>query len=145
MLVYKLCANIQSLHKLVLILVCWSQAGQDALAYVTAKTHGLEDEAAELAEKLDELPEVDPSARLLMPPTPILREDNWPLLTVSKGFFENLAAAKTGKGARSAFLSSKPGSSGYSHILQALVYSLAGRAAKGDVTAHLWLVPMPCQ
>ena len=79
------------------------QAGQDALAYVTAKTHGLEDEAAELAEKLEELPEVDPSARLLMPPTPILHEDNWPLLTVSKGFFENLAA-KTGKGTCGAYL-----------------------------------------
>ena len=26
-----------------------------------------------------------------MPPTPIMREDNWPLLTVSKGFFETLA------------------------------------------------------
>lgn len=31
------------------------------------------------------------AARLLQPPTPIMREDNWPLLTVSKGFFETLA------------------------------------------------------
>ena len=31
-------------------------------------------------------------AQLLLPPIPILREDNWPLLTVSKGFFESLAA-----------------------------------------------------
>ena len=99
-----LSTRIPSLHKLVLISVCCARTGQDALAYVTAKTHGLEDEAAELAEKLEELPEVDPSAKLLMPPTPILREDNWPLLTVSKGFFENLAAAKTGKGARGACL-----------------------------------------
>ena len=30
-------------------------------------------------------------AQLLQPPTPILKEANWPLLTVSKGFFENLA------------------------------------------------------
>lgn len=37
------------------------------------------------------LPAVDAGAPLLLPPTPILREDNWPLLTVSKGFFENLA------------------------------------------------------
>ena len=64
---------------------------------MTAKTHGLEEEAATLAEKLEEVPSVDPDAKLLRPPTPILREDNWPLLTVSKGFFENLAA-KTGKG-----------------------------------------------
>lgn len=27
----------------------------------------------------------------MMPPTPILKGNNWPLLTVSKGFFENLA------------------------------------------------------
>ena len=27
----------------------------------------------------------------MIPPTPIMREDNWPLLTVSKGFFETLA------------------------------------------------------
>lgn len=44
-----------------------------------------------LAEGLEEVPEVDPNAQLLMPPTPILRDNNWPLLTVSKGFFENLA------------------------------------------------------
>jgi len=31
-----------------------------------------------------------------MPPTPILRDENWPLLTVSKGFFENLAAKTAG-------------------------------------------------
>lgn len=68
-------------------------AGQHALAYVTAKTHGMEEEGAALAEEIGEgsLPQVSGDASLLMPPTPILREDNWPLLTVSKGFFENLA------------------------------------------------------
>lgn len=35
---------------------------------------------------------LQPDARLLLPPHPILKEDNWPLLTVSKGFFESLAA-----------------------------------------------------
>ena len=44
-----------------------------------------------LAEGLEEVPEVDPKAQLMMPPTPILKDNNWPLLTVSKGFFENLA------------------------------------------------------
>lgn len=44
-----------------------------------------------LAEGLEEVPELDPNAQLLMPPTPILKDNNWPLLTVSKGFFENLA------------------------------------------------------
>lgn len=71
-------------------------AGQIALAYATAATHGLSEEAERLADGLDEPPELDPNARLLLPPPPILKEDNWPLLTVSKGFFENLVA--TGKG-----------------------------------------------
>lgn len=68
-------------------------AGQYALAYVTAKTHGLEEDAARLAEQIgaENLPATDGGALLLLPPTPILKEDNWPLLTVSKGFFENLA------------------------------------------------------
>ena len=47
-----------------------------------------------LAEGLEEVPEVDSNAQLLMPPTPILKDNNWPLLTVSKGFFENLAQGK---------------------------------------------------
>lgn len=68
-------------------------AGQGALAYVTAATHGLEEEAARLAEGLDEVPDLDSNAQLMLPPTPILKENNWPLLTVSKGFFENLAQA----------------------------------------------------
>ena len=74
-------------------------AGQTALAYVTAKTHGLEAEAENLAEALGgNLPPLDPHAQLLAPPAPILKEDNWPLLTVSKGYFENLAKG-TGAGA----------------------------------------------
>ena len=44
-----------------------------------------------IGEGLDELPEVESDAQLMMPPTPILKDNNWPLLTVSKGFFENLA------------------------------------------------------
>ena len=72
-------------------------AGQTALAYVTAKTHGLEAEAEPLAEALgDNLPPVDPQAQLMAPPAPILKEDNWPLLTVSKGYFENLAKGAAG-------------------------------------------------
>jgi hypothetical protein len=43
--------------------------------------------AAELGEELPPLPE-DGKAQLLQPPTPILRENNWPLLLVQKGFFE---------------------------------------------------------
>ncbi len=44
-----------------------------------------------LAEGLEEVPEVEAKAQLMMPPTPILKDNNWPLLTVTKGFFENLA------------------------------------------------------
>ena len=73
-------------------------AGQGALAFVTAATHGLEEEveriegglAPDLARELKASLAAD--AQLLVPPTPILKEDNWPLLTVSKGFFESLAA-----------------------------------------------------
>lgn len=41
------------------------------------------------------MPEVDPNAQLLQPPPPINPLDtNWPLLTVSKGFFEGAIPAK---------------------------------------------------
>eukprot|EP01023_Acetabularia_acetabulum_P015061 TRINITY_DN17311_c0_g1_i2.p1 TRINITY_DN17311_c0_g1~~TRINITY_DN17311_c0_g1_i2.p1 ORF type:complete len:493 (-),score=127.32 TRINITY_DN17311_c0_g1_i2:1091-2569(-) len=64
-------------------------AGQLHLAYVAAKVHGLEDIAGKVSEKLDgQVPDIDVDSRLMMPQAPILREDNWPLLTVSKGMFE---------------------------------------------------------
>ncbi|ERE72870.1 coatomer subunit alpha isoform 1 [Cricetulus griseus] len=45
-----------------------------------------------------EIPDIDPNAKLLQPPAPIMPLDtNWPLLTVSKGFFEGSIASK-GKG-----------------------------------------------
>eukprot|EP01111_Echinosteliopsis_oligospora_P014697 TRINITY_DN5593_c0_g1_i1.p1 TRINITY_DN5593_c0_g1~~TRINITY_DN5593_c0_g1_i1.p1 ORF type:complete len:1233 (-),score=305.98 TRINITY_DN5593_c0_g1_i1:20-3718(-) len=77
-----------------------NQSGLSPLAYITAATHGLPTEA--LAERLHaaaaegvaedeepqpaDLPQVLPNAKLLFPPTPIMRvhESNWPLLTVSK-------------------------------------------------------------
>ena len=72
------------------------QVGQLPLAYITAKTHGLEDLAQEVAEILAEreipLPAVTPKATLMMPPTPILREENWPLLPVAKSMFSGIAA-----------------------------------------------------
>ena len=40
-----------------------------------------------------------PGSQLLMPPIPILQtETNWPLLTVSKGFFEGMKAVRGGLG-----------------------------------------------
>ena len=73
------------------------ESGQNALAYLTAATHGLADEAAALEAELRdaeaEVPAVPAPGKaiLLLPPAPIMRDDNWPLLTVSKGFFESLA------------------------------------------------------
>jgi coatomer protein complex subunit alpha (xenin) len=58
------------------------EAGQLRLAYVCARTHGLEELAATIATELgDKVPTIDlPKARLLIPPTPLLKENNWPQL-----------------------------------------------------------------
>jgi|AntAceMinimDraft_5_1070358.scaffolds.fasta_scaffold17953_2 coatomer protein complex subunit alpha (xenin) len=75
-------------------------SGHYPLAYLTAKTHGLEEDAARLEESLTEsgvaVPAVDGHGELFTPPTPILRDDNWPLLTVSKGFFEGVLSGEVG-------------------------------------------------
>ena len=58
--------------------------GQKSLAYLTAATHGLDEEAEQLKE--ENSPSVPADAELLQPPPPIKEcEENWPLLTVSKG------------------------------------------------------------
>lgn len=64
--------------------------GQKSLAYLTAATHGLAEQADEIKEGVQgELPAPLEEAALLVPP-PCKTNDNgnWPLLTVSKGFFE---------------------------------------------------------
>jgi coatomer protein complex subunit alpha (xenin) len=69
----------------------FEESGHLPLAYATATTHGLTDVAERLRELLEDvLPTVPPPEKsfLLMPPKPIVQESNWPLLTVSKGFFE---------------------------------------------------------
>ncbi|XP_054261634.1 coatomer subunit alpha-like [Macrosteles quadrilineatus] len=73
--------------------------GQNSLAYLTAAAHGLEEEAEALKSVCDgNLPQIPQNARLLKPPVPIAQaEANWPLLTVSKGFFEG-AMMNAGKG-----------------------------------------------
>lgn len=70
-----------------------------SLAYLTAATHGLEEESAQLGAAVEaekgRVPDVDPDARLLRPPVPISQQEtNWPLLTTSRGFFEGVMAAK---------------------------------------------------
>jgi coatomer protein complex subunit alpha (xenin) len=42
----------------------------------------------------DGVPQLPQKTSLQLPPAPILKQDNWPLLTISKGFFETLAAGK---------------------------------------------------
>ncbi|KAJ3041599.1 hypothetical protein HK097_002233 [Rhizophlyctis rosea] len=68
------------------------EVGQLPLAYLAAQTHGLTEEAAAIAAAagLENLPALPDRASLLKPPTPIYKQadGNWPLLTVSRGFFE---------------------------------------------------------
>lgn len=72
------------------------EVGQLTIAYITARTHNLEEQATDLASKLEQagqkIPPINESAQLLLPPIPIMRlhETNWPLLTVSKGYFDNI-------------------------------------------------------
>lgn len=74
--------------------------GQLSLAYLTAKTHGLEDTAARLLELLAAsnipVPTVKNDAALLQPPTPILRCENWPQLAVGQSAMSSLQEAASG-------------------------------------------------
>jgi coatomer protein complex subunit alpha (xenin) len=67
--------------------------GQLSLAYLTAKTHGLHEKAEKLMELLEasgiSIPDINPNASLLQPPTPILRCENWPLLAVGKSLLSD--------------------------------------------------------
>jgi coatomer protein complex subunit alpha (xenin) len=81
-----------------------TEAGHVPLAYITALTYGLNDQAEALAAQLTAagvpLPEpltTDP--KMLYPALPITRESNWPLLTISKGTFERSLGAAGGGGA----------------------------------------------
>ncbi|EFJ08647.1 hypothetical protein SELMODRAFT_447957 [Selaginella moellendorffii] len=67
------------------------KTGHVPLAYATAAVHGLvevaERLATELGDKVPQIPKLEKS-KLLVPPSPILRDSNWPLLLISRGFFE---------------------------------------------------------
>jgi coatomer subunit alpha len=69
------------------------------LAYLCAKTYGLEDEAqAILSESgITSPPPIVGNGVLLKPPAPILKQfdSNWPQLTVSRGFFEGGGAVQS--------------------------------------------------
>ncbi|KAJ3014266.1 UNVERIFIED_CONTAM: hypothetical protein HDU68_000356 [Siphonaria sp. JEL0065] len=68
------------------------EVGQSPLAYLAAKTHGLEDEAASIlaASGLEYVPRMPGNGELLKPPAPILKQSdlNWPKLTIARSFFE---------------------------------------------------------
>ena len=71
--------------------------GQKNLAYLTAAAHGMDETATELKEQAPDgsMPEPLADAALLVPPPPIVRNtENWPLLTVSKGFFDGAMTQK---------------------------------------------------
>jgi len=73
-------------------------AGRARLAYILAKAHGLEDQANALAAVLGgDLPEVPANAILFQPPIPVLRQSNWPLLEVERGFFDQIEDAEEEK------------------------------------------------
>lgn len=111
--------------------------GQRSLAYLSAKTHGLEDEADRIAESFGDVepPEVNPNAKLFRPPVPIAQqESNWPLLSVSKGFFEGAIAT------RGASLASAANSDAVklpSTVLQPVDVGQAGGAWMDDDEIHL--------
>ncbi|XP_024526944.1 coatomer subunit alpha-1 [Selaginella moellendorffii] len=71
------------------------KSGHLPLAYAAAKVHGLDEVAerlaTELGDKVPQIPKLETS-KLLLPPSPILRDNNWPLLLISKGFFEGAFA-----------------------------------------------------
>ncbi|KAJ3379936.1 hypothetical protein HDU84_006278 [Entophlyctis sp. JEL0112] len=78
------------------------EVGQAPLAYLAAKTHGLEEEAAGILEAagLVNDPEIPMGGELLKPPPPILKQSelNWPQLTIARGFFEGGYAATDNTG-----------------------------------------------
>lgn len=72
-------------------------AGLLQLAYLTAKTHGLTEEAEKIATELEgNVPEVQEGSKLMLPPQPIVKEENWPLLAVSKGMLDGILAEDPG-------------------------------------------------
>jgi len=71
------------------------EVGHLALAYLTASTHGLTEQAEALAAQLEAqgLPTPAPltdAPTLLYPPLPIVREANWPLLTIPQSAISRL-------------------------------------------------------
>ncbi|XP_028171504.1 coatomer subunit alpha-like, partial [Ostrinia furnacalis] len=82
-------------------------AGQISLAYLTAVNHHQTEEAEQLKAALEAaslpVPASNPDAVELRPPLPVYRaQPNWPLLAVSKSFFEVAGAARATAGEQGA-------------------------------------------
>ena len=76
------------------------EVGHLPLAYLTAKAHALHEQVEAIVSQLEAsglaVPEyATDTATLLYPPLPILREANWPLLTVSKDTFSRIGDGST--------------------------------------------------
>ncbi|XP_059622164.1 coatomer subunit alpha isoform X1 [Phlebotomus argentipes] len=86
--------------------------GHSSLAYLTAATHGFTEEAEKLKEEISqgkEVPPVNPNAVFLKPPVPVQQaEANWPLLTVSRSFFDAAMTTKAQKGVHQALAFDAP-------------------------------------
>ncbi|CAG8819946.1 19700_t:CDS:10, partial [Gigaspora margarita] len=71
------------------------EVGQLPLAYLTAQSHGLVEEAEAILTSAgltaDDITDMPTNGQLLKPPTPILKhpDSNWPLLTVQRSFFDS--------------------------------------------------------
>lgn len=98
------------------------ESGNFPLAYICATIHGLSDDAERIKVTietnggsvdglLDKIAASDPkgAARLLQPPTPIVRADNWPTLEVQKTTLEDLSAAEVHENGHEEYEDSKTG------------------------------------
>lgn len=75
------------------------ECNRQSLAYLTAATHDMKEQEKQLRSHFEntetKLPEINENAQFIQPLPPIAQhETNWPLLTVSRGFFEGAMAAK---------------------------------------------------
>jgi len=111
--------------------------GQKSLAYMTAKTHGLDDDVDRLEAEIETPITANPSARLLRPPAPITQQEaNWPLLSISKGFFEG-AIAQRGPASLANAAADSAVVKTASSALQAVDVGNAGGAWNDDDEIHL--------
>lgn len=90
-------------------------SGQLPLAYATASTHGLDDEANRLRDKLTyagcQIPSLPDDSTQLRPPEPIRQEGNWPLLAAAGSPMDGMTLASS-KAARVTAVNASAGKKG---------------------------------